>query len=242
MFPYMTKYLSLNVKSYLSGFLHLIYPKICLQCGSTDLFRYKILCPNCYDALPFTQFFEIENNAIEKIFWGRIVLGASGAGLFFTKKSIVQILLFELKYKQNKKAGWLLGSIIGEALLRTHQFGNIDFLIPLPLTKKKERSRGFNQSFILCEGIHQVLPIPILTNVLYKNKRGITQTHKDRIERGQSRHLAFTLKNTGLIMDKRLILVDDVVTTGATAEWALICLQQAHPAALHFAAAAYTLS
>jgi ComF family protein len=236
------KYLVLHVKKYLNGFLHLVYPKICLHCGSTDLIKFQVLCPNCYAQLPFTDFFEIENNNVDKIFWGRLALGPSGAALFFTKNSIVQLLLFELKYKQNKRAGFLLGNMIGWALKKANRFNEIDCLIPIPVRKITERTRGYNQSLIICEGIAQVLPLPILNAVLFKNKNTNTQTRKDRIERGHHSNPIFGLKNADQIREKRLLLVDDIITTGATAESAGRCLLQANPASIQFAAAAYTLS
>jgi ComF family protein len=236
------KCIALHVKKYLSGFVHLIYPKICLHCGSTDVFEHFILCPNCYNQLPFTDFFEIENNSVEKIFWGRLNIGPSGAVLFFTKNSIVQLLLFELKYKQNKSAGLLLGKIIGNALKKSSKFYDIDFLIPVPLRKNKKRIRGYNQSEVLCEGITSVYPISILSNVLFKKKKTKTQTHKDRIERGQNNSNLFGLLNAVQIFNKRLLLVDDIITTGATVEAAGLCLLQAKPSSLQFASAAYTLS
>ncbi|MEY4057443.1 MAG: ComF family protein [Chitinophagia bacterium] len=236
------KYIALRVKKYLNAFLHLFYPKICLHCGSTDIIKFQVLCPNCHAQLPFTDFFEIENNNVDKIFWGRLAAGPSGAVLFFTKNSIVQLLLFELKYKQNKRAGLLLGNMIGWALKKASRFNKIDFLIPIPVRKITERTRGYNQSLLLCEGIAQVFPIPILPTVLFKNKKTNTQTRKDRIERGHNTTLLFGLKNTDQIYNKHLLLVDDIITTGATAESAGRCLLQAKPASIQFAAAAYTLS
>lgn len=236
------KFLVFHVKKYLIAFLHLFYPNICLNCGSTDLIKFHLLCPNCYAQLPFTDFFVIENNSVEKIFWGRLSLGPSGATLFFTKNGIVQLLLFELKYKQNKKAGWLLGNMIGNALKKSSRFNHIDFLIPIPIRKTTERTRGYNQSLIICEGIAQAFPIPILKAVLYKNKKTNSQTRKDRIERGHNTDHLFGLKNTDQIYNKHLLLVDDIITTGATAEAAGRCLHQEKPASIQFAAAAYTLS
>jgi len=230
------------LKKYFDGFLHLLFPKICLHCGSEDLPNHDVVCPICYSKLPFTDFLQIENNVVEKIFWGRVSLGASGAALFFTKNSIVQLLIFELKYKQNKRAGWMLGQIIGEAMKLSHRFQQIDYLIPVPLRRKKERTRGYNQTYIICEGISQVLAIPIEKRVLFKKKPSITQTQKGRIERGQDSNTLFKLKNTTVLFNKRLLLVDDVITTGATAESACLCLQQGRPADIQFVAAAYTLS
>ena len=236
------KYIVLHVKKYLTGFLHLVYPKICLHCGNSDITEFHVLCPICYAKLPFTNFFEIDNNNVDKIFWGRIPLGPSGAGLFFTKNSIVQLLLFELKYKQNKRAGFLLGNMIGWDLKKANRFNEIDCLIPIPVRKITERTRGYNQSLIICEGIVQVLPLPILNAVLFKNKKTNTQTRKDRIERGHNTQHLFGLKKADQIREKRLLLVDDIITTGATAESAGRCLLQANPASIQFAAVAYTLS
>lgn len=234
-------YLISPIKKYWEGFLHLIYPRICLQCGSEKLINEQVLCSSCYAQLPFTDFLGIENNAVEKIFWGRVSLGASGAALFFTKDSIVQLLLFELKYKQNKKAGWMLGNILGLALQQSNCFQHIDYLIPIPIRPQKERSRGFNQSMVICEGIIKVLPIPILSTILIKKKGTLTQTNKDRLARASHTIKLFQLKKAALIFNKKLLLVDDVITTGATAESACLCLLQANPSSVQFAAVAYTL-
>ena len=79
------RYIALHVKKYLTGFLHLVYPKICLHCGNSDITKFHVLCSSCYAQLPFTDFFEIENNNVDKIFWGRLPLGQSGAALFWRR-------------------------------------------------------------------------------------------------------------------------------------------------------------
>ena len=91
-----------TLKKYFQDFFHLLFPNICLQCGSEELHDLNILCNTCIQELPYTDFFSIKDNVVEKMFWGRISLSASGAALFFTKKSIVQILFFELKYKKDE--------------------------------------------------------------------------------------------------------------------------------------------
>ena len=125
---------------------------------------------------------------------------------------------------------------------KANRFNEIDYLIPIPIRKITERTRGYNQSLLICEGIAQVMPIPILNAVLFKNKKTNTQTRKDRIERGQNTDHLFGLKNADQIREKHLLLVDDIITTGATAESAGRCLFQANPSSVQFAAAAYTLS
>ena len=226
---------------YANAFIHLFYPHICLECGSDLVSSHTVLCTACENNLPFTDFFQIENNIIEKVFWGRGEITAAGAGLFFTKDSIVQILIFELKYKQNKKAGWLLGRIIGSSIQYLDRFNTIDLLIPIPITRKKERQRGFNQSIIICEGIQQILPALKIASVLKKPRSTRSQTFKGRLQRSKQYEHLFALADPVSINGVNLLLVDDVITTGATLEAACTCLWLGKPQSVCLAAAAYTL-
>ena len=226
---------------YANAFIHLFYPHICLECGTDLVSSHTVLCAACENNLPFTDFFQIENNIIEKVFWGRGKITAAGAGLFFTKDSIVQILIFELKYKQNKKAGWLLGRIIGSSIQYLDRFNTIDLLIPIPITRKKERQRGFNQSIIICEGIQQILPALKIASVLKKPKSTRSQTFKGRLQRSKQYEHLFALANPVYINGVNLLLVDDVITTGATLEAACTCIWLGKPQSVCLAAAAYTL-
>lgn len=226
---------------YANAFIHLFYPHICLECGSDLVSSHTVLCTACENNLPFTDFFQIENNIIEKVFWGRGEITAAGAGLFFTKDSIVQILIFELKYKQNKKAGWLLGRIIGSSIQYLDRFNTIDLLIPIPITRKKERQRGFNQSIIICEGIQQILPALKIAPILRKPRYTRSQTFKGRLQRTDPFEHLFELANPMPLKGANLLLVDDVITTGATLEAAAHCLWLAQPLSISMAAATYTL-
>ena len=230
-----------KLKEYFNAFLHLFYPHLCLECGTDLLPSQTVLCSDCENNLPFSDLFAIENNIIEKSFWGRTKINAAGAGLFFTKDSVVQILIFELKYKQNKKAGWLLGRIIGTAMQYLNRFNTIDLLIPIPISLKKERQRGFNQSIIICEGIQQILPTLKMATLLKKQKSTSSQTQKGRLQRSEQLDQLFTLHQAHLIKEANLLLVDDVITTGATLAAASQCLWQGQPNSISIAAAAYTL-
>ena len=230
-----------KLKEYFNAFLHLFYPHLCLECGTDLLPSHTVLCNCCENNLPYTDLFAIENNTIEKSFWGRTKIDAAGAGLFFTKESVVQILIFELKYKQNKKAGWLLGRIIGAAVQHLNRFNAIDLLIPIPISVKKERQRGFNQSIIICEGIQQILPTLKIATLLKKQKSTSSQTQKGRLQRSEQFDQWFTLQEAHLIKEANLLLVDDVITTGATLVAASQCLWQGQPNSISIAAAAYTL-
>jgi predicted amidophosphoribosyltransferase len=93
------------LNNYFTSFLHLLYPHICLQCGTDQLEDQQVICTSCESQLPFTQFHQIKDSPVEKIFWGRVPIEHAIAVLFFTKESCVQQIIFELKYQQNKKAG-----------------------------------------------------------------------------------------------------------------------------------------
>ncbi len=226
---------------YTRAFLHLFYPHICLECGSEQLSSHSALCTVCENNLPYTNFFTIENNVIEKVFWGRCKINAAGAGLFFSKDSIVQILIFELKYKQNKKAGWFLGRIIGSSIQQLNRFKKIDLLIPIPISRRKERQRGFNQSIIICEGIQEILPALKIATVLKKPKSTRSQTFKGRLQRSKPLAHLFELTDPISLQGASILLVDDVITTGATIEAACHCLWLGQPQSVSLAAAAYTL-
>ncbi len=229
------------IKKYLDSFLHLWYPHICLQCGTDQLDNNSPLCLPCANALPLTDFCSMPNNPIEKIFWGRITIQHASAALFFTKDSIVQKLIFELKYKHNKKAGLFLGRIMGNDLKNSSKYACISLLIPIPISTKKLRKRGFNQAQILCEGIAQIWDKKIATNILLKKRNSDSQTHKDRLERAGKNSFQFYLNNIQLLENENILLIDDVITTGATLEAACNCLEQGRPNSINIATAAYTL-
>ena len=231
-----------QLREYATSFTHLLYPHICLHCGTEYLSDRQVLCTGCIIKLPYTDFFSMQDNVVEKIFWGRTKIIAAGALLFFTKESIVQVLIFELKYKQHKKAGLLLGNLMGIELSKLNRFSTIDFLIPIPISSKKTRRRSFNQAQIICEGILQLWPEKQIVHNLKKINTGLTQTHKDRIQRGMSTLPVFYLHQPQELTNKNLLLVDDVITTGATIESACICLGAANPKTISLAAAAYTIN
>ncbi len=239
--PFISSFLN-RIQAYSTGFLHLFYPHICMHCGSEELSPANVLCKACEKNLPYTHFLSIEKNTIEKIFWGRVPLHEAGASLFFTKDSIVQSLVFALKYKHQKKAGRLLGNIIGRDMLHSQRFKNIDCMIPMPLSKKKLRARGYNQVLLICEGIQEKLPHIQILPLLLKHKNAISQTSKDRIQRTQLSPQSYSIIDPAQIAEKNVLVVDDVITTGATIESvSKYILSEARPHSLSVVAAAYTI-
>jgi ComF family protein len=230
-----------KTKTYLQGFIHLLYPHICLQCATEELSNGQIICDQCELALPFTHFSIMDNSPVDKVFWGRAQIQKAFSILYFTKDSIVQKIIFELKYKQNKKAGNLLGKLIAQDLLSFNDYIPIDYLIPIPISQQKIRKRGFNQSQIICEAMISSGIKARIFDGLKKIKNTTTQTHKDRLQRGSQANNLFHLTNSLVLKNKHLLIIDDVLTTGATLEAAIHCLQMAEPANVYVSTAAYTL-
>lgn len=198
--------------------LHLAFPHLCEGCGADVLPTDHLLCLHCLSSLPETSFHLHSNNPIEKLFWGRLSITNATAQYYFTKGAIMQRLMHELKYKNNKELGRYLGKLMGLHLATSNRFNAIDALIPLPLFKSKERQRGFNQATVLCEGMAEVLKKPVLQNAVIRTLPTESQTTKNRMERWQNMEGHFKVVEAKNIKSRHLLLVDDVITTGATIE------------------------
>ena len=199
------------------------------------------LCAKCIQDLPFTDFFSINENPIEKIFWGRADIQNAGALLFFTKNSLVQTLITQLKYHHYKKVGILFGELMGEAIAIEEKFKKIDVIIPIPISASKINNRGFNQSEVIAMGIQHVWHRPMFNDVLIKKSWSNSQTKKNRKARLQQLPDLFFLQKPTSIEGKHILLVDDVLTTGSTLEAAVTSLMTGSPASISIAVAAYTL-
>ena len=136
---------------------------------------------------------------------------------YFSKASVIQNLIHEFKYKGNKKIGHYLGNIIGLSILNSNRFP-VEAIIPLPLFEKKEKKRGFNQSEILCNGIAEIIKIPLIKNNVCRIIHSETQTKKGRLERWKNVEQAFQVRMPEMLEGKHILLVDDVITTGSTLE------------------------
>jgi ComF family protein len=207
--------------------LHLLFPHVCDGCGSENLSADSCICAMCIASLPKTSFEKHVDNEVEKLFWGKLPVQAAAAHFYFTKESLLQHLMHQFKYKGNKELGLHLGRIMGEQLIQTSRFANVEALVPLPLFANKERKRGYNQSTILCNGMAEVMQLPVLEKVVVRPTHTETQTRKGRIERWKNMEGKFLLADANAIKGKHILLVDDVVTTGATLEACGITLSAA---------------
>lgn len=206
-----------SIKEIKDSFLHLLFPHVCSGCGSDLLSENSMLCLHCIDAMPETNFELHPNNPVEKIFWGRLPLEAATAQFYFTKESRMQHLMHQFKYKSNTELGLQFGRMMGDQLQRSNRF-KVDALIPLPLFPAKEKRRGYNQATLLCKGMAELMMIPVLEDIIIRPQHTETQTKKGRVERWKNMEGKFILTKPDNIRNKHLLLVDDVVTTGATLE------------------------
>lgn len=217
------------LQSLLNSTLHLFYPHICTGCGSDVLSTDNQLCPDCMESLPRTRFGFFYGNPIEKYFWGRIPLAAAHSEFYFAKGGLVQQLIHQLKYKSNLEIGLYLGRLTGHTLLQTGRFAAVEGIIPLPLYPDKERQRGYNQATIISRGLSDIMNVPVLEHIVTRQRHTETQTRKHRSERWQNVDRSFSVKEK---TNRHFLLVDDVVTTGATLEACGSALLQAGAASL----------
>ena len=205
-------------KDIAEGWSHLFFPSCCPGCGSDLLARDQLICLSCLNRLPATDFHLHPGNPVEEIFWGRIPIIAAACQYYFTKHSPLQRIMHQFKYRGKRKLGHYLGSIMGNSISRSGRFADIEAMIPLPLYAAREKQRGFNQAAVLCEGMKEILKVPVFPRAMIRLSDTSTQTHKSRMERWQNMAGRFQVSDQTSLEHKHLLLVDDVITTGATLE------------------------
>jgi ComF family protein len=230
-----------TLRQYLLDFTHLFFPHHCTGCGTDDLADGQWLCAACLCSLPETGFLAIPGNPVEQVFYGRLPLQEAGSAFYFTKDSVLQRLLFHIKYHAGQQAGVYLGKLLGKQLACSGRFTGIDLLLPLPLNSRKQRQRGYNQAALLAEGVASVCSWPLVTQAVERRMFTATQTQQDRISRWQNMEGAFAVTDAGLLKNKHVLLIDDVLTTGATLEACGRCLLEVPGLRLSIVTAAYTI-
>jgi len=230
-----------TLNTYTNDLLHLFFPHHCTGCGSDVVEDKQMLCLQCQAKLPETNFFEVAGNPIEKTFYGRMAVQSAGAAYYFTKDSLIQHLVTELKYRSNTDIGTYLGKLTAYQMQKTDRFNSVDCIVPLPLNEKKLWKRGYNQAALICDGLSAVLNIPIITNAVIRKLFTETQTKKDRVSRWQSMQDVFEISNNSLLENKHVLLVDDIITTGGTLEACGTVMLQVPNLKLSIATVAWTI-
>ena len=198
--------------------LNLFFPKVCLGCNAYLGDNESYICMSCRHQLPLTNFHLDNNDALKNVFFGRVKLEQATALLHFSKKGIVQHLMHNLKYKGHQDVGLFLGKWLGEELKTIEAYQNIDVVVPVPLHRSKLRKRGYNQVDKFGQEIAKALNVAYNTNVLQKTKSTKTQVFKDRLLRTSGNTAIFSISENLTLKGKHILLVDDIITTGATIE------------------------
>ena len=217
----------------------LLYPNLCNGCGIPLVQGEKQICLKCLHDLPFTDFQSFADNKVHQLFWGRLHCDNAMAMLYFRKGSKVQHLIHRLKYKNQTALGITLGQMIGTQLLTADAYCSAELIIPVPLHPKKEKSRGYNQSKYIADGIAAAMGIPVSTTHLIRQKETTSQTKKSRYSRFENMQYVFKVSNAEAIRNKHILLVDDVITTGSTLEASGIVLLNSGISKLSIVAAAF---
>jgi ComF family protein len=210
------------MRNILADVLNLIYPNLCIICGENLMGKENQICISCLQNIPKTNFHLLSDNPIEKKFWGKVPVYRGTAFFYFQKGSPFQKLLHELKYRDNKDIGEMMGKYAGIDLLESIDFTTVDIIIPVPLHPKKQAKRGYNQSDFICKGLSEAMEKPVDTTNLKRTRENPTQTKKSVYERYVNTENLFQVSDNKLFEGKHILLVDDVLTTGSTIE---ACIQ-----------------
>lgn len=226
----------------LKNLINLLFPKLCSGCNSLLLKNEKIICSECNHNLPFTNHHLLESNDTTKKFYGIIPIEFSASMLYFHQKGIVQNLIHNLKYKNHREIGTLLGNWYAKDLESISKMKTVSEIIPVPLHKKRLEERGYNQVTTFCEALSQELQKPYNPNLLYRSRYSKTQTKKDKESRKEVSNALFDVKFTEKDHNKHFLLIDDVMTSGATLEACAKALLKIPNSKVSIVTIAYTLS
>jgi len=197
--------------------LNLLFPKVCSGCGSLLLKTEIVICTQCRNNLPMACYHRTANDAMKDVFYGRFEVQNATALLQFQKKGITQELLHNLKYRGQEKISSFFGKWLGEELSSNDSYAGVDMVIPVPLHKQKLKKRGYNQVSGFGREVAAALNVPFREDLLLKISKTNSQVFKKRLTRIAVEEI-FTVHSPEIIANKHILLVDDIVTTGATLE------------------------
>ncbi len=216
----------------------LVYPNVCVTCGKPLPRGCLYLCPGCLYRLPRTHFHKDRDNPLAMTFWGRVPIEHAAAWFQYTKGSLYPRLIYVMKYSGRRDIARVMGRFYA-AELKDSPLDETHLIVPIPLHPRKERKRGYNQSEWIGRGLSEGLDKPLECNLLRRTVNTRTQTKKSRLERWKNVENVFRVAKPDALQHKHVLLVDDVVTTGATLESATVTLLQIPGVRVSIAALAY---
>lgn len=220
--------------------INLFFPNICVGCKNVLVEQEKVICIHCLHELPLTNLHVNDSKVISKIFYGTVVLQHATALFYYPKKGVVRQLIHHLKYKNQKHISGYLGKWLGIELKDSGNYNDIDVVIPVPLHKKRMRQRGYNQVEGFAKELALSLNAEYNDSTLFRNKNTSTQTVKNRLTRWNNVQIIFEITDVNTLKGKHILLVDDVITTGATIKSCVTELNKINNVKLSLAVMAYT--
>ena len=205
-----------TVKYWFGPLFHLFFPRCCAVCGASLIEGEDTICTRCNIDMPRTNYHKMKDNPVERMFWGKFPLERATSFFFYRKGSDFRQVLHQLKYGGQKEIGAIMGRYMASELQASDFFHGVDVIIPIPLHKKKQQIRGYNQSEWISRGIMAVTGIPVDTEAIIRRKNTETQTQKSALERWENVDGIFELHRSEHLAGKHILIVDDVLTTGAT--------------------------
>ena len=203
--------------SFLTKVLDFVSPRLCVICGRRLLPSQPLLCSHCTLHLPVTDYYLSPlDNPMARLFWGLFPIERASALFFYEPKASTRELIYDLKYRGFPMIGEEMGALIARHYQPAGFFEGVDVIIPVPLTRRRRWQRGYNQSEMLARGIREVTGLPILTDVLKRTSFKGSQTKKNQWERRENVDGVFRLVRPDDIRGKHILLIDDIITTGAT--------------------------
>ena len=207
------------ITTHLHDLALLAFPNNCLVCHQSLVAGERDICFTCIDALPETGYHTLADNPVAQHFWGRIPLVHAAAHLYVQEGNITQDMIHLLKYKRKKQIGVKLGRLYGHKLREEGSLiRDIDLIVPVPLHVNRQRQRGYNQCDYFAQGLAEVLHVPLASDVMKRLKENVSQTKRTRYDRWENVEGIFALSRPEKVKGKHILLVDDVITTGATIE------------------------
>lgn len=206
----------------------LVYPHVCLACERLIHSSAQMLCFGCEAEIRARHDDMGGVHPAEKLFWGRCAIEAATSLATFTKGGISQRLLHQLKYQGMRDLGVYLGQLLGEKIRLTGRFKGVEAVVPVPLARDKLKKRGYNQAECVARGVARELQVPVITQYLVKQRATASQTKKGRWERMLNSERVFAIKPNLTPPERHLLVIDDVITTGATLTACVNALSHAH--------------
>ena len=203
-------------KRLLTDFIYTLYPRNCLNCSNILVANEDFLCTQCLLDLPKTDFHLEPDNILFQNFAHVSLVSEAFAFWHFNPSGVAQSVLHALKYHDKPEIGRFFGAMYGRELSASREDLEVDLILPIPMHWKKQRIRGYNQSNEIAKGLSSELGIPVLLDGLSKVRHTQSQTKKNRLQRWENVEESFQILKPTSLYDQRIMLVDDVITTGAT--------------------------